>query len=339
LPISGFAANQVVANLTVNLTINHTFDSDLILTLIAPDGTQTILANRRGPGGQGFVNTTFDDSAAIPIRFGQPPYTGTFRPDQPLSQLDGHAINGTWTLVVSDVVGADSGVLQNWSLNVTPGTVTSTSSSGNPMDQDADGTVGEQAATGVGAGDAYAAPSPTTVGSGFVWGPGQFFPGPYVRDTLPLVVPGPHLVSSHVPGAAVTPDNLVLNGTVNAIDVTFDRDMDPSSVTPSAILRLIGPAGPINGPFTIAANPLGSDPNPASPRTYRIGFPVQRLSGTYTVTLASSIRSAAGDALDTNLNAGVDLLRAPRRPRRPRSRSRRATSRWRSRPRRRSPPP
>src|SRR5262249_13889018 len=210
LPVSGFAANQVISNLTVNLTVNHTFDSDLIMILVAPDGTQTVLVNHRGPGGQGFVNTTFDDNAPIPIRFGAPPYTGSFKPDQPLSQFLGHAINGTWTLVVSDTVGFDSGVLQNWSLNITPGTVSSTSSSANPMVQYADGTPGEQPQGGVGLpnlgpNDAYAAPSPTAVapGGSFVWSPGQFFPGPYSQDTLPLVLPGPHVVSSHVPGSPI----------------------------------------------------------------------------------------------------------------------------------------
>src|SRR5262249_18179877 len=135
------------------------------------------------------------------------------------------------------------------------------------------------------------------------------FVAPYVRDTLPLVVPGPHVVSTHVPGAPVTSDNLVLNGTVSAIDVTFDRDMNPATVTPGSVLRIDGPAGLAAGPYTATLNPLGTDPNPASPRTYRIGFPTQQLSGTYEVTLDSSIKSASGYALDTNLNAGVDALR------------------------------
>src|SRR6185437_6354169 len=56
-------------------------------------------------------------------------------------------------------------------------------------------------------------------------------------------------------------------------------------------------------------NPLGSDPDPAHPKTFRVGFPTQFLSGTYTVTLGSGIVSATGDAVDANLNAGVDLLK------------------------------
>ena len=72
------------------------------------------------------------------------------------------------------------------------------------------------------------------------------------------------------------------------------------------------------GPFTITADPNGGptpDPDPTHPRTYKIGFPTQQLSGTYTVILAATIRAKAqpgqtmGDLLDTNENAGVDVLR------------------------------
>ena len=69
--------------------------------------------------------------------------------------------------------------------------------------------------------------------------------GPFVRDTLGLVVPGPQLISSHIPGTAVTSDNLALNQTVSQIDVTFDRDMAPGLFTAADMLRIMGPAGDI----------------------------------------------------------------------------------------------
>jgi subtilisin-like proprotein convertase family protein len=61
--------------------------------------------------------------------------------------------------------------------------------------------------------------------------------------------------------------------------------------------------------LSITPNPKGNDPNPNAPRTYRVHFPMQSLSGTYTVQLDSSIASAAGDKLDSNLNAGLEVLR------------------------------
>ena len=103
------------------------------------------------------------------------------------------------------------------------------------------------------------------------------------------------MISSHVPGAAVTANNLVQNTSVGAIDVTFDRDMNPTTITPAQVLSVVGPAGLVPGPYTVVANPLGTDPDPLHPRTYRIGFAAQSVSGTYTVTLASSIQSKNGD--------------------------------------------
>jgi subtilisin-like proprotein convertase family protein len=152
---------------------------------------------------------------------------------------------------------------------------------------------------------------------------GTYFRPAFSQDTLPIIVPGPHVVRSGVPGNPVTSDNLVLNGTVSSIDVVFDRDMDPRTFDGSKVLRMMGPAGSIgpNGTirasFTVTPNPNGSDPNPSFPRTYRINFrtlggssPLAlALSGTYTLVLASDIKSMAGDPLDTNLNAGIDQLR------------------------------
>jgi subtilisin-like proprotein convertase family protein len=97
-------------------------------------------------------------------------------------------------------------------------------------------------------------------------------------------------------------DNAVVDGKASSINVTFDRAMDPASLTAASIVRMIGPAGAISGPFSIT--PVGS-----SLRTFRVGFPAQTVSGTYSIVLASTVKSAAGDALDTNRNAGLDNLR------------------------------
>ena len=178
------------------------------------------------------------------------------------------------------------------------------------MDQNANGTPGE---TGGGGSPTDSFSIPTPVGT-------TPFVAPYTLNTLPLIVPGPHVVSTSVPGGVVDSPSgqqtLMLNGTVSAINVTFDRDMNAASFTPSKVLRIAGPAGLINGPFTIT---------PVTARTFQIGFPVQQLSGTYTVTLDSSITSASGFALDTNLNAGLDLLRGTSSTAPCRSRSTRRT--------------
>jgi subtilisin-like proprotein convertase family protein len=171
---------------------------------------------------------------------------------------------------------------------------------GNSMDQNANGTPAEPNV------DQYSAPGTKN---------GVPFQLPYTPDTLPLIVAGPHIISTIVPGnpPVVAPnlgtDNLVLNGTTNAITVVFDRDIDPTSFTSAQVLRMIGPIGPIPGGFTVTANPPGTSPALAN-RTFQIGFPTQFLSGSYSITLAPTIRALNnGDLLDTNLNAGLDILR------------------------------
>lgn len=301
--VAGFPAADVVYDVKVNVSISHPQDSDLVLTLIAPDGTRILLSNHRGGFfGANYTNTTFDDSAVTPISAGFAPFTGSFRPDSLLSQAQGIQINGLWRLEVADTVNLNSGTLLNWSLDFQPATASQTTLTGNKQDQNANAIAGQ---TSNGA-DAFAVPTPKS---------GIPFSGPYTTDTLPLVVTGPHVISTSIPftstGGTVagTSDNLVTDGTVSAIDVTFDRNMNPNTFTPSQVLRIQGPAGLISGPFTITPNPNGTDPNASFPRTYRINFPTQQLSGTYTIELGSSITSQTGYQMDANLNAGVDVLR------------------------------
>ena len=60
--------------------------------------------------------------------------------------------------------------------------------------------------------------------------------------------------------------------------------------------------------------------------TFQLGFPMQYLSGTYTVQLSPDILDTFGQMLDTSQNAGVDVLRNQgQKARRPRSSIIRAT--------------
>lgn len=294
LPISGFASGLVVNDLRVTLSINHTYDSDLAITLISPNGTRVLLSDHRGGSGHNFTNTTFDDSATTPINSGNAPFTGAFKPDTALVALRGEGLNGTWKLEVADTVAIDSGTLLSWSLNIQAGVVTSTQNNGNAMDQNGNGVAGEANA------DVFSVPTPLG---------GTPFVGPYKQASLPLIVPGPHVVSTSIPGAPPTSDNLVLNKTVNKIDVTFDRDMDPSTLVGNypaigngPLVHFQGPSGLITGSYTVTE---------LDPRNYEIGFPneTQQLSGTYTLVLSAAVKSASGYAMDVNLNAGLDALR------------------------------
>jgi subtilisin-like proprotein convertase family protein len=122
VPPSGtFGMTQVSLNVMDSFTINdvnvfirmtHTWDSDLEIRLIGPGGAPTvILADNVGGSGDNFWDTMFDDEAATTIGAGAPPYTGSYRPSQPLTAFDGMDSAGTWTLQADDQAGLDAGAL------------------------------------------------------------------------------------------------------------------------------------------------------------------------------------------------------------------------------------
>jgi subtilisin-like proprotein convertase family protein len=112
-------AGITIKDIDVNLNINHTYDSDMVMTLISPTGQTLTLVNRRGGSGQNFVNTTLDSEASTAIRNGRAPFTGSYRPEQSLTTFNGKPATGTWTLKVQDVAALDSGTILNWSLIIT----------------------------------------------------------------------------------------------------------------------------------------------------------------------------------------------------------------------------
>jgi subtilisin-like proprotein convertase family protein len=110
--------NLSITDLNVTLNLNHTYDRDLRITLVAPDGTQVRLVNRRGGSGDNFINTVLDDEAAVAISQGSAPFTGTYRPEWSLSALDGKSTAGTWQLWIDDLDRFDTGWLNSWSITV-----------------------------------------------------------------------------------------------------------------------------------------------------------------------------------------------------------------------------
>jgi len=99
--------------------ITHTYDGDLTLILISPDGRTVKLVGGKGDSGDDFVDTVFDDNAASTIRSTTPaPFTGTFKPAEPLSVLDGAPLSGSWTLKVVDNSSGDIGTVDAWGLNI-----------------------------------------------------------------------------------------------------------------------------------------------------------------------------------------------------------------------------
>ncbi|HEX2476577.1 MAG TPA: proprotein convertase P-domain-containing protein, partial [Lacipirellulaceae bacterium] len=103
----------------VTLDITHTFDSDLAVFLISPNGTRVQLFNGVGADGDNFTNTVLDDEATTAINGAAAPFTGRFRPQGVLGDFDGENANGTWILEITDNFLFDQGVLNSWSLTFT----------------------------------------------------------------------------------------------------------------------------------------------------------------------------------------------------------------------------
>jgi subtilisin-like proprotein convertase family protein len=101
--------------------ITHTYDGDLTITLISPDGRSVKLVGGKGDSGDDFVNTVFDDAATARITSTTAaPFTGTFAPAQPLATFDGAPLAGSWTLKVVDGSPGDIGTLDAWGLDAAP---------------------------------------------------------------------------------------------------------------------------------------------------------------------------------------------------------------------------
>jgi CSLREA domain-containing protein len=118
LSVEGF--NDVISDLRVTLSIDHTFNSDLSVFLISPVGTRVELFTDVGEGSNNFTNTTLADDALVDLGSASAPFTGTFRPEGQLTDFLGENPNGLWTLEVSDTTLDDVGTIRNWSLDLEP---------------------------------------------------------------------------------------------------------------------------------------------------------------------------------------------------------------------------
>ena len=95
ITVSGCAGNAS-ATATVEVHIVHTYIGDLIVTLIAPDGSTYLLHNRAG-GSTDNIDQTYTVN------------------------LSSEPANGTWKLRVQDAAAADIGRIDSWTINLGAG--------------------------------------------------------------------------------------------------------------------------------------------------------------------------------------------------------------------------
>ena len=106
-----------VSDINVSLNIEHSFLSDLIISLISPSGTEVILVSNSCSQLED-INAVFDDSASPFVCSGNPGISGTVRPLGSLSSFNGEPSFGEWTLLVRDTAPADGGLIQDFSLEL-----------------------------------------------------------------------------------------------------------------------------------------------------------------------------------------------------------------------------
>jgi subtilisin-like proprotein convertase family protein len=94
LTIAG-CAGSASANATVEVHIVHTYIGDLVVTLVAPDGSTYVLHNRAGGSADNIDQTYTVNVSSEPA-------------------------NGTWRLRVQDAAAADVGRIDSWTLNLAP---------------------------------------------------------------------------------------------------------------------------------------------------------------------------------------------------------------------------
>ena len=106
-----FGIEQICLNLT------HTWDADLTISILAPDGTVIQLFSGIGGDGDGFQNTCLRWDVSTLISSGTPPFTGIFKPNGQMGAVNnGQNPNGIWYVRVKDSYTADEGILSDWSI-------------------------------------------------------------------------------------------------------------------------------------------------------------------------------------------------------------------------------
>lgn len=115
--------NIRIQDLDVQLQIQHTYASDLVIRLIAPNGTTQTLIQRRG-GSTRNIQTTLSDEATGRLN-NWSSIRGTLRAEGSLAVFDGMNARGQWTIEILDAARGDVGTLQIARLLITGTPLTS----------------------------------------------------------------------------------------------------------------------------------------------------------------------------------------------------------------------
>lgn len=150
IPMSGFDPAEIIDDINdivnISVDIEHSFMGDFVLQIQCPTG-QIVTLHQQGGGGTylgvpvdntldcndpstlGIPWTyTFDNTATetwvdwvnAQAGWGLTLPAGAYQPVDPLSGLIGCPLNGTWTLLFTDLWGGDDGSIPSWNINFDP---------------------------------------------------------------------------------------------------------------------------------------------------------------------------------------------------------------------------
>jgi subtilisin-like proprotein convertase family protein len=280
-----------ISDLNVTLDVAHTYVGDLVFTLTHDDsGTSVTIVDRPGVPGSTYgcsgnnINAILDDEASALVENacggGTPTINGSFIPNNALSAFDGEGVAGSWTMSVTDAVGQDSGVLNEWCLETTlsgpPPTPTSTPIPPTPT-------------------NTPEPPTPTP-------DPGGGTCTSYTSSDVPKAIPNLGSVSSIVTaatGGTVTDVNVLglqgLHGYVGQLDIYLSN---PGGTQVQLLDNVCGSADN----FNLNLDDAGTAGIPCPPTDGGTYQPAQALAtyngtsgnGTWTLTVVDSAKGFAG---------------------------------------------
>lgn len=114
--------------LATGVGLQHSYLGDLEIRLRAPDATSVLLLQRPRVGtgdnsGNHLCQTRLGDDAMFGLAdalASAEPFSGAFRGSEPMAGFAGSAVDGLWTLEISDHAAPDAGWLRDFSLLVRP---------------------------------------------------------------------------------------------------------------------------------------------------------------------------------------------------------------------------
>jgi len=112
-----------IVEVEVSVTITHTWNADLNISLTSPAGTTTALTTANGGSNDNVFNGTLFDADALVVltdhTFANNVAVPLASPEGSLGVFDGEDPNGNWVLTIDDTANGDGGILHTWSVSIT----------------------------------------------------------------------------------------------------------------------------------------------------------------------------------------------------------------------------